>query len=304
VLDHALTTTAINPAVTGFAFGRGNADAAVELRSTDGTPLRSSDHDGLVLYLDVTPPEIQLADPQFLWPVNHKYSAINLMDIIISATDGGNQLPIENAYITNVTSDELENDKGKGDGNTLNDINIVDCQTVELRAERYGDGNGRVYNIHVAINDDYGNVGTSAYKVFVPHDKMGEALEDAVQYEVITECSAPEPVMNDVSEVNNDQTIDLSIPDNYSINQNYPNPFNPTTTIQYNLPEDNFVTIVVYDMLGRKIRTLVNRQVSSGQHKIKWNATDDQGQKVGAGLYIYSIKAGSFVQTRKMILMK
>ncbi|MFC1550851.1 lamin tail domain-containing protein, partial [Candidatus Neomarinimicrobiota bacterium] len=303
VLDHALTTTALNPAVTEFAYGRGNADAAVDLINFDSTPLRSSDHDGLLLYLDVTPPEIILDEPRQLWSVNHKYKTIELSDIILSATDES-QLPAESAYITKVTSDELEDDKGKGDGNTLDDIAIIDCQTVDLRAERNGTGNGRVYTIHIAIEDLYGNIGNAAYQVLVPHNKKSEAIDDGPIYEVVADCSAPEALISDEVGVNDSEIIGLTIPDNYSINQNYPNPFNPTTTIQYNLPETNFVSIIVYDMLGRQIKTLVNKQVSAGYHSVKWGATDDQGRKVSTGMYIYSIKVGSFVQTRKMVIMK
>lgn len=88
------------------------------------------------------------------------------------------------------------------------------------------------------------------------------------------------------------------IPTDYSIN-NYPNPFNPTTTINYQLPENGFVTIKIYDMLGKEIATLVNEQKSAGYHTATFDAS-----KLTSGVYIYTINVNSFTQSRKMLLMK
>ncbi|MFC2139956.1 hypothetical protein ACFLR4_04770, partial [Bacteroidota bacterium] len=125
VLDHALTSSGLNQAVTGFAYARANADAAEDLINNASTPLASSDHDGLVLYMEVTPPEITLSDPVKLWPPNHKYKTFEVSDFVTSVTDNGIQMPLESVYITKVTSDEPEN--GKGDGNTTEDMLIIDC---------------------------------------------------------------------------------------------------------------------------------------------------------------------------------
>ena len=91
---------------------------------------------------------------------------------------------------------------------------------------------------------------------------------------------------------------------NYKIHQNYPNPFNPFTTLKYDLPKDEFVTITVYDMLGNLIKNLVNTNQSSGHKLVQWNATNNQGELVSAGMYIYTIQAGEFRQTKKMVLLK
>ncbi len=87
-------------------------------------------------------------------------------------------------------------------------------------------------------------------------------------------------------------------PTEYSIS-NYPNPFNPTTTINYQLPENGFVTIKVYDMLGKEIATLVNENKSAGYYKINFDAS-----KLTSGVYIYTINAGKYSQSKKMLLMK
>ena len=88
------------------------------------------------------------------------------------------------------------------------------------------------------------------------------------------------------------------------LHKNYPNPFNPETTLQYELPENCSVNITVYDLLGNVVYNLINTNQSSGYKSIKWNATNNQGEPVSAGVYIYSIEAGEFRQTKKMILLK
>ncbi len=94
------------------------------------------------------------------------------------------------------------------------------------------------------------------------------------------------------------------IPTNYFLKQNFPNPFNPTTNIKYNLPEHGFVNITIYDILGNVINQLVNEVQNSGSKSVQWNAKNNQGQPVSAGVYLYSLEAGDFRQTKKMILLK
>ena len=96
----------------------------------------------------------------------------------------------------------------------------------------------------------------------------------------------------------------LGLPTEFALNQNYPNPFNPSTQIQYALPEETRVVISIYDLMGRKVRTLVNDVQDAGYRSVMWNATNDMGRLVSAGVYIYSIQAGDFIQNRKMVLMK
>ena len=94
------------------------------------------------------------------------------------------------------------------------------------------------------------------------------------------------------------------IPDVFALHQNYPNPFNPTTNIQYDLPEDQFVSIAIYDVMGRNIRTLMNVNQAAGYHSVRWDAKNDIGEGVAAGMYIYTIQAGDFRATKKMVLLK
>ena len=94
------------------------------------------------------------------------------------------------------------------------------------------------------------------------------------------------------------------IPDVFALHQNYPNPFNPVTQIRYDLPEDSYVSIIIYDIMGRNIKSLVNTDQTAGYRSIHWNATNNLGEPVSAGMYIYMIQAGEFRQTKKMVLLK
>ena len=90
----------------------------------------------------------------------------------------------------------------------------------------------------------------------------------------------------------------------YSLNNNYPNPFNPLTTISFDLPEDGFVNVSIYNVMGIHVKDLVNSQQNAGFKSIQWDATNNRGQPVSAGLYLYTIQAGNFRQTKQMVLLK
>ena len=94
------------------------------------------------------------------------------------------------------------------------------------------------------------------------------------------------------------------LPTAFNLYNNYPNPFNPTTQIRYDLPEDARVSITIYDLMGRSIKSLVHSNQTAGYHSVRWDATSDMGEGVSAGMYIYTIQAGEFRQTKKMVLLK
>ena len=91
----------------------------------------------------------------------------------------------------------------------------------------------------------------------------------------------------------------LLTPDSYNLAQNYPNPFNPSTSIQYAISSRQFVSLKVYDVLGNEIATLVNEEKDRGVYTVNFDATS-----LASGIYLYRIQAGSFTETKKMILMK
>tara|TARA_B100000686_G_C16805936_1_gene990428 strand:- start:309 stop:8306 length:7998 start_codon:yes stop_codon:yes gene_type:complete len=97
---------------------------------------------------------------------------------------------------------------------------------------------------------------------------------------------------------------DVIIPIQYELFQNYPNPFNPKTYITYDIPEICFVELYIFDIMGRKIKTIAYEKQNAGRKQILWDATNSTGSKVSAGMYFYMLKAGDFRKTKKMILLK
>ena len=99
----------------------------------------------------------------------------------------------------------------------------------------------------------------------------------------------------------NDQ---LNVPDKFALFQNQPNPFNPETRISYYLPEGCEVKLTVYDILGRRVKTLCEGYQDAGMKRVTWDGRDDQGDQLGSGIYFYRLQAGKFSQTQKMTLLK
>ena len=97
---------------------------------------------------------------------------------------------------------------------------------------------------------------------------------------------------------------DDNLPAFYSLGEAYPNPFNPDTRIKYGLVQDGYASLMIHDLVGRKVKTLISSEKNAGFHSIRWDATNDFGESVSAGMYFYTIQAGEFRQTKKMILLK
>ncbi|MCW8848841.1 MAG: T9SS type A sorting domain-containing protein [Melioribacteraceae bacterium] len=93
--------------------------------------------------------------------------------------------------------------------------------------------------------------------------------------------------------------VENDIPNQYSIGQNYPNPFNPTTKIKFGLPNSTLTKLIIYDLLGKEIQTLINKELETGYHEINFDASNYQ-----SGIYFYRIQAGNYIQTKKMVLIK
>lgn len=94
------------------------------------------------------------------------------------------------------------------------------------------------------------------------------------------------------------------LPKEFSLVQNHPNPFNPTTKIAYKLPKAEHVNLAIYNVLGQKIRVLVNERKDAGSYDIVWDGKDDLGHEVSAGSYLYKIQAGNFTDMKKMLFVK
>ncbi len=136
---------------------------------------------------------------------------------------------------------------------------------------------------------------------------FGEQSDD-ISYGRYPDGSDTWQLMNPTPGAANTQELSLDeallIPEVFVLRQNYPNPFNPVTTLRYDLPEQANVNIIIYDMLGRQVKSLINQTQDAGFKSVLWNATNDNDKPVSAGVYLYKIQAGDFVQTKKMVLLK
>lgn len=224
---------------------------------------------------DVIPPTITISiSPEYLWPPNHTMVQITTSLAVIDNCD-----PSPNVKLYSIKCNEPAN--GNGDGNTDIDIQGADIgiydKTFFLRAERSGKADFRSYEIIYCATDSSGNTGFDTTCVLVVHDKGIRSL--------------------------NKSAIAI-IPYEYNLSQNYPNPFNPETEIGYQLPEASHVTLTIYNLMGQKIRMLVNTTMSSGYHYVKWDGTNDLGRKVASGIYLYRMHAGRFTDVKKMVMLE
>ncbi len=90
-----------------------------------------------------------------------------------------------------------------------------------------------------------------------------------------------------------------NVPSKFALEQNYPNPFNPATTIKYSIPKAQFVTLKVYDVLGKEITTLINKEQAAGSYEVEFN-----GSNLASGIYLFKLQTNNFVETKKMVLAK
>ncbi|MFA6232780.1 MAG: T9SS type A sorting domain-containing protein [Bacteroidota bacterium] len=238
--------------------------------------------------IDETAPVLETATAQSMWPPNHSYHTFDLSGIISSVSDDCDGSPM--VYISGAGSDEAENAPGDGDGDTSDDIVIApDCQSVQLRSERQGAGNGRVYTIYISATDYSGNTSTVEYKVSVKHSVRTAATDDGVSagYAIASACGVPKTIAAS------------SAPNTFTLEQNFPNPFNPSTVIRYSIAEETDLRLTVLDHLGREVSVLVDGAVAAGSHSVSFNATE-----LPSGIYFYRLDSPRGSMTKKMMLMK
>ena len=153
------------------------------------------------------------------------------------------------------------------------------------------------------LNTNYG-VSTYEYAMLMSNNSLPLAYIDYIveatdgEFNVVSDSG--KFVLNNVSL---STQIDIK-PERFSLHQNYPNPFNPSTTIAYDLPIASIVNITIYDMMGRKIKTLVNEYEAAGFKYTQWDGRNDKNESVSAGLYVYLLQTEKFMQNRKMIFLK
>ena len=119
-------------------------------------------------------------------------------------------------------------------------------------------------------------------------------------------CGYPDedsPVVVETNALSLDEN--LTIPTQFALHQNYPNPFNPSTQISFDVPEGSeLIRLNIYNILGKKVSTLLNNVMSPGKHKIEWNAKDNEGNPVASGIYFYELSSSSFTARKKMLLIR
>jgi len=96
----------------------------------------------------------------------------------------------------------------------------------------------------------------------------------------------------------------LNLPASYILHQNYPNPFNPTTSIAFEIPMAKHVQLVIYDMLGREVISLVDNELQPGKHSVIWNGKDKNGHGVATGVYIYQLRTKDITRSKTMTFIK
>jgi len=113
------------------------------------------------------------------------------------------------------------------------------------------------------------------------------------------------PLTMEVSnELKREEVKNSTMPSAFSLSQNFPNPFNPQTSIRYALPQDANVRIVIFNVLGQKVKTLVDGQQAAGYNTVWWDGKDENGDQVASGIYFYRLQADKFSEVKKMMLMK
>ena len=185
--------------------------------------------------------------------------------------------PLGNSYLSDIR-------------NSIGDDNIAEY---ELKFVGTGD---------YEINTEHFNVPDSLVVTLHLGDESYDLTSNPLVTISVTDGQTGTVSVSPAGTLSND--MDATIPQIFALHQNYPNPFNPTTQIRYDLPQSEFVSINIYDVMGRKIKSLINNNQVAGFRSVKWDATNNIGQPVSAGMYIYTIQAGEFRQTRKMVLLK
>jgi len=224
--------------------------------------------------------------------------ANGLTGVIPSAI--GNLVNLEGLYLA---SNQLSGEIPSSIGNLVN-LNDLYLSYNQLSGEIPSEiGNlVNLIDFYLSSNQLSGEIPESICNIYpnlsyfqVTHNQLcppyPECIEDYVGYQDTSNCEQ----LSIIAEI---------LPITYNLYNAYPNPFNPVTTLRYDLPEDARVNITIYDMMGRIVKTLVNGTQTAGYKSIQWNATNSFGKPVSAGVYLYQIRAGEFIQTKKMVVLK
>jgi len=171
------------------------------------------------------------------------------------------------------------------------------------RANTTGDGmEGTLFHITYKAINGLGSLPATVSFGLGSLDLPGTSMDPEI---LNVACSFPDTSnMVAFSTTNLGVMVENGIPLQYNLSQNYPNPFNPSTKISFDLIEGGKSTLIVYNLLGKKINTLMNSLLNPGHHSIEWNGLDYNGQSVASGVYFYELRSGDFVAKKKMLLLR
>ncbi len=190
-------------------------------------------------------------------------------------------------------------------GNGLEEVFYYSSELHIRCNNAYGNDEGD-WNIYgFSAGDEFGNI--SENPLFCDYDTDDFSIADispcAPDNNECAVLMGAREVGCTMTGVNEEIEID-QVPDRFALEQNYPNPFNPTTVIKYSLPMQSKVKIVVYNVLGRQIKILVDAVQTAGEHSVYWNGSDKNENKITSGIYLYKIITDNYFSSRKMILLK
>lgn len=256
----------------------------------------SGPNSGIFSVFNWTPGPGQAGNYTIIYTVTDNLNASSQCTVQINVTPGGVDLTKPSCDIVVVPNSSPKalnitlSDAGSGVANIK--VQSLSNATLEIP---YGSGNFYTKGQTVVISPPQASILARATKINNSKSstivlKVTDAAGNSVT------C---DPVYSTISEV---------LPEGFDLQQNYPNPFNPSTTIRFSVASlegsNNFLTLKIYDLTGQEVKTLINEMVAPGEYAVQWDATDNRGHRVAAGVYLYRITVGNFAQTRKMILAK
>ena len=211
-----------------------------------------------------------------------------------------------------MTVEEVQTLKGYGFMLQYDEAKYEFVEAKQVVEGMMGDADGQS-GLFVSSNKTPGEVVVGSMRVDGSSaDGAGELVEFVFRTEespLQTDFQILDGILVDVAG-NVDQMHDIAIgrldpiPENYGLAQNMPNPFNPSTTISYEVPESGATKLVVYNLLGQQVRTLIDNTIEAGYHSIVWDGADEFGRQVASGIYIYRMSSGEFAATRRMMFLK
>ena len=147
-----------------------------------------------------------------------------------------------------------------------------------------------------------------AFTPYVTSNNANDNLKQYPPFSVDSVYTVPRrsivTLIGEIAETSDIDHFHGNLPDQYRLFQNFPNPFNPETVIRFNLPKACDVVVQIYNIFGQEIFTLANEVFDAGNHSVIWDIKNNSGDHVSSGIYIYRIKAGKFVDAKKMSLLQ